>query len=66
MIISDEECQEDTDEEGSMDTNLGEPVNISSQWIRMDDIELKEEDKQILDSGEMWLNDNIMNAAQNS
>lgn len=37
---------------------------VTDCWVQIDNIKLKSEEEAILKSRDMWLNDNIINAAQ--
>lgn len=62
----DENSSEDDSgsEQGESNRENHGKESTSNQWMEVDNIHLKQEDKQILMSEDMWLNDNIINAAQ--
>lgn len=65
IYISDDNCSED--DSGSEKEECREchdRTTASNKWMDVDNVHLKQEDKEILMSKDMWLNDNIINAAQ--
>ena len=66
-ISSDDDKSPDDDSGSEKEESNGECYDketVSNQWMDVDNVHLKEEDKHILMSKDMWLNDNIINAAQ--
>ena len=61
---NDNSSDDDSGSQKEQESNGDGKETVSNQWMDVDNVHLKQEDKQILISKDMWLNDNIINAAQ--